>query len=571
MIDGCNKDNFKLQKELEALRAQLVKLESELNNYRQVEAKLKSSVEIFRAIFEGAAEGIIVADIQTKKFLFTNQAICQMFGYRSDELSRLTVFDIHPKDSLEHVISEFEAQIRGENKIASDLPCRRKNGTIFYAEVQVSCLNIDGRDCVAGFFSDITEHKKAEEKLRESEKRFIDLLYASKDAILLIDDNAFVDCNDATAHMLGYLSTDDCLMVHPSELSPPTQPDGRDSLEKANEMIKIALENGYHRFEWLHQKASGEKLPVEVSLTPITYQGKTILHCLWRDLTSQKRIEEEKTKLEVQLAHAQKLESIGQLASGIAHEINTPTQYIADNTNFLKKGFSDLKEIITFYEELRGAVVGYGDHKDIVTKIQALEQEINLAFLKEEIPQSIEEMDIGLQQITRIVKGMKEFSHPATEEKKRVDINKALETVLSVSRNEWKYVAKVVKNFESETFFVACYPGDLNQVFLNIVVNAAQAIAGVRKEGEDIKGIITITTAFDKDWAKIEIADNGPGMPNEIQKKIFDPFFTTKEVGKGTGQGLSIAYSIVVNKHGGNIYCDSKVGEGTTFKICLPA
>jgi len=167
-----------------------------------------------------------------------------------------------------------------------------RDGRIIPTECSSRLMDLQGRPAVLSIARDITERKEAEEAIEESEKRFMDVLYASGDAIMLIDGETFVDCNEAAVRMLEYSSRDDLLMTHPSELSPPVQPDGRSSFEKAGEMIKAAFEKGYHRFEWIHRKAGGEDFPVEVSLTAITYRGKSLLHCLWRDLTEKKEAEE---------------------------------------------------------------------------------------------------------------------------------------------------------------------------------------------------------------------------------------------------------------------------------------
>ena len=175
----------------------------------------------------------------------------------------------------------------------------------------------------------------------------------------------------------------------------------------------------------------------------------------------------------------------------------------------------------------------------------------------------------GLERIAKIVRAMKEFSHPSVE-KGATDINRAIESTITVARNEWKYVADMVTNFDPDLPPVPCLKGEFNQVILNILVNAAHAIADLSGSGSDVKGTITVSTRHDDQWVETRIADTGPGIPDEIRTKIFDHFFTTKEVGKGTGQGLSIAYNVVVNKHGGTISVDSTVGQGTCFIIRLP-
>ncbi|PIQ97364.1 MAG: histidine kinase, partial [Nitrospinae bacterium CG11_big_fil_rev_8_21_14_0_20_56_8] len=183
---------------------------------------------------------------------------------------------------------------------------------------------------------------------------------------------------------------------------------------------------------------------------------------------------------------------------------------------------------------------------------------------------AIEQSLDGVHRVSKIVMAMKEFSHPGGQEKKSLDLNRAIQTTLDISRNAWKYMADVVTRFDPDLPPVPCFSDEFNQVILNLVVNAAQAMADKGKENENVKGTITITTRSDKGWVEILIEDDGGGIPEEIQTKIFDPFFTTKPVGVGTGQGLSIVHSIVTKQHQGTITFSSQVNRGTTFCVRLP-
>jgi signal transduction histidine kinase len=298
------------------------------------------------------------------------------------------------------------------------------------------------------------------------------------------------------------------------------------------------------------------------SVISVLYRGKRATLGSYMDITERKL-------LEAQLVQAQKLESIGQLAAGIAHEINTPTQYVGDNIHFLKDAFTGMIALTGKYKELLDTVKAGKVTKGIVDEIEETIHKTDIAYLSEEIPKAIRQSLEGVERVTGIVRAMKEFSHPGTKEKEPIDINRAIENTLTVSRNAWKYVADVVTAFDPSLPLVPCLPGEFNQVVLNIIVNAAQAIA--EKDGTSAeKGNIRVST-FNRDrWAEISISDNGPGIPEEIRSHIFDPFFTTKEVGKGTGQGLAIARSIIVDKHHGEIALDTVPGEGTTFTIRLP-
>ncbi|MFH1749254.1 MAG: ATP-binding protein [Planctomycetota bacterium] len=274
--------------------------------------------------------------------------------------------------------------------------------------------------------------------------------------------------------------------------------------------------------------------------------------------------------LQSQLSQAQKLESIGQLAAGIAHEINTPTQFVGDNTRFLQDAFADLQGLLAKYARLAEAGRTGSVTPEILADMDAAEKEADLEYLAEEIPKAITQSLEGIERVSRIVRAMKDFSHPGVEGKEAVDLNKAIESTITVARNEWKYVAEMVTDFDPALPPVPCLAGEFNQVILNIVINAAHAIAGVVGENTGEKGTITIATRQDGGWAEIRISDTGTGIPAEHRSKVFDHFFTTKEVGKGTGQGLAIAHAVVAEKHGGTITLETEMGQGTTFIIRLP-
>ncbi|MBU0595079.1 histidine kinase, partial [Candidatus Bipolaricaulota bacterium] len=196
--------------------------------------------------------------------------------------------------------------------------------------------------------------------------------------------------------------------------------------------------------------------------------------------------------------------------------------------------------------------------------------ELDLDFLKEEIPKAIAQSLEGVGRVAEIVRSMKEFSHPGGTEKQATDLNRAIEATITVARNEWKYVAEMAMDLDPDLPPVPCLAGDFNQVILNLIINAAHAIGDVVGENSGEKGTVTITTRQNGDWAEIRISDTGTGIPEENRSKIFDHFFTTKELGKGTGQGLAIAHAVITEKHSGTITVESEVGKGTTFIIRLP-
>jgi len=313
-----------------------------------------------------------------------------------------------------------------------------------------------------------------------------------------------------------------------------------------------------------NRRKDGSKYQEDMTITPVRSQG-AITHfiAIKQDITEQRN-------LQAQLNHAQKLEAIGQLAAGIAHEINTPTQYVGDNTRFMRDGINDILRLIQWYEKLQDEAQLQSCCIEISGEIDRVKSEIDLDFLIEEMPAAIRQSLEGVDRVAEIVRAMKDFSHPGGEDKTPADINQALRSTITVCRNRWKYVADLKTDFDDSIPTVPCLLGEFNQVILNLIVNAADAIAEMIGDSPETKGTILISTKFVDDMVVITVADDGPGIPEKIRDRLFDPFFTTKEVGKGTGQGLAISHDVIVNKHGGKIYFSSNPEGGTIFTIQLP-
>ena len=278
----------------------------------------------------------------------------------------------------------------------------------------------------------------------------------------------------------------------------------------------------------------------------------------------------ERKLLETQLRQAHKMESIGQLASGIAHEINSPMQFVGDNTRFLQDSFQTLNQMLGKYGELLHACPSGIVSAEQRAAITAMAKEIRLEYLLTEVPNAIRESLQGVERISQIIGAMKSFCHPGST-RQTVNINEAIESTVVIARNEWKYSAELVTDFDSTLPQVSCFVGEFNQVILNLIVNAAHAISDAERIPDKGKGTIKIATRQVDGWIEVRVSDTGTGIPEEIRQKIFDPFFTTKEVGKGTGQGLAIAHKVVVEKHGGTIEVETEVGEGSTFIVRLPS
>jgi two-component system, NtrC family, sensor kinase len=273
---------------------------------------------------------------------------------------------------------------------------------------------------------------------------------------------------------------------------------------------------------------------------------------------------------QAKLLQAQKLEAIGQLAAGIAHEVNTPAQYVTDNVSFLQRAFDKLSRLIEAQTQLVEAVRN-GDATALpLETVDAVRKTAKLDYLSRQVPRAIEQSLEGLGQVSSIVKAMKEFSHPSGAEKQPFDIHDLIESTSIVAKNEWKYVAELQLDFDWSLPAVQLLRNEFSQVMLNLIVNAAHAIAASLPAGSNDKGKIVISTKAVGLNAEVRVSDNGTGISEAARARVFEPFFTTKEVGKGTGQGLAIAYSVVVDKHGGTIHFETEEGRGTTFIVRLP-
>jgi PAS domain S-box-containing protein len=383
--------------------------------------------------------------------------------------------------------------------------------------------------------------------------------------------------NRAIATDHGY-EPEELLGKGPDFLSPP------ESNAAALAELNLGIQQGkVVRTQLLSHRKDGSTFWSGVTLAPIRDEEGRVTHYLGMGTDITARLEEqerakqlqarltaemqERERMSIELRLSQKLESVGRLAAGIAHEINTPIQYVGDSVAFLQSARTELAGVLAACMAALDRIAGGESSADAIADFRRIQEGTDLEFLHAEIPRAFERTLEGIQRVTDIVRAMKEFAHPGHVEQSAADLNHAVQTTLTVARNEYKYSAQVETEL-AELPDVICNVSELNQVFLNLIVNAAQA---VRESGKDTAtGRIRITTRRVSDHVQVRIADNGCGIPKENLEKIFDPFFTTKEVGLGTGQGLAIARSIVVEKHGGEIHVESEPGVGTCFVLSLP-
>jgi len=406
---------------------------------------------------------------------------------------------------------------------------------------------------------ELANRRRAEEFLKQSEEEFFSFFDAIHVGFYRTDGQGRVSmANPAAVEMLGYASLHEAIGQSMVDLY--KNPEDRDIL-----LDRIFTQGRVSAYEVEMRRKDGQFITVLVNAHVqknevgefIGIQGTVV------DISHRKQEETEKV-------HSQKLAAIGSLAAGIAHEINTPIQYVSDNTDFLKDVFRDIEPVLDSGLKLVASLGTEKEKEGVVRQfVQALD-DADVDYLKEEIPQAISQSLDGLGRVTRIVRSMKEFSHSGADLWERTDINHTLENTLTVARNEYKYTAEIKTRFQPDLPLVPCNPGELGQVFLNMIINASHTISEMISEGGGVKGCITIQTSETKGMVEIRISDTGRGIPEEIQDHIFNPFFTTKAVGKGSGQGLAIAHSVISDRHKGKISFETEEGKGTTFIIHLP-
>ncbi len=547
--DLNQKLNKKAQNRTIALKKAIVQRKSAESESKDSHTRYMAAIELMHD-----AHIIIDSDGLIQSF---NKAAESSFGYAREEvlgrnikiLMTRPIRDLHD-EYLDRYASTGEAYILG-NKRETGMMGRRKDGTTFPISLIVEKFETDEGTYFSGILRDITHQQEIESR----NKRLNAVVEQATDCIVIMNVNREIEYVNAQFELeYGYdlpavsgMKSED----FPWNASPP------DIYEEQFETVGRGEVWSGHL---LSRSRDGNKIEHDVICSPISNETGEISHFvqIQRNVT-------ERLQLERQLQQAQKLESIGQLAAGIAHEINTPSQYVGDNTRFLRDVFDDLGKLVTRLEVMAES----NDSSVPSSLIQQALKEADIDYLMDEIPKAIDQSLEGIERVTRIVRAMKEFSHPE-QDKSLVDLNRAIESTITVATNEWKYVAELKRDLAPDLPMVPCIPGEINQVILNILVNAAHAINEKQTGSTSSKGLITVSTCRNGSWAEIRITDSGCGIPEDIQQKIFDPFFTTKEVGKGTGQGLCLAHAVIVEKHTGTIGVESTPGQGTCFTIRLP-
>jgi PAS domain S-box-containing protein len=521
-------------------------------------------MKMLQQVLEAAGDGILDWNFKTGEVHYSARWKA-LLGYEPDELEDSAALWLelsHPDDRVA-ADQKFIEHLEGSWPFVHTWRFAHKNGGYRWLLARaVSQRSEDTGDIERVFivFSDISHQVLAERRLEA-------LVAAVPDMLLRVTrDNLILDAKIPPSSTSSSTSS-----ASLSRLAGPDPLSGTslDSWARSAGLSEVLLPLV------VRVRATGRSETAELRSTlspPRAYEAHVVrgadgeIVCILRDVTRRR-------SLEAQLQQTQRLESIGQLAAGIAHEINTPVQFVSDSVNFLKDAFLDLQSVLASHQRARDLA---GPQLEALPEALAaalretlaLEAQRDLPYLLENIGPSIDRALEGLDRIATIVRSIKEFAHPPSAEQSLTDLNRAVTTTLTIARSEYKYVADVETQL-GDLPLVPCLPGEINQAILNVIVNAAHAIAE-RCKGTDLRGHITIRTRRVGGEAEIAIGDDGGGIPEAIRHRIFDPFFTTKEVGRGTGQGLYLCRATIVEKHHGSLTFESEIGRGTTFFIRLP-
>jgi PAS domain S-box-containing protein len=516
--------------------------------------------KMLRALIDNIPHFMYVKDRQGR-FVIANSHTAHVLGVGGvEDLLGKTDFDFFPKELAEAFHNDEQKVMRSGRPLfdREEATVDRQGNTTHILTTKVPLRGPNGQvSGIAGVGRDISRWKRSEDAVREAERKYREIF---DEAIIGIfqstPDRRFLSVNRTMARIFGFASGEEMLagvtdIARQIYVEPKCYHEFAMVMDRLGSVLSLECE-AYRK--------DGSKVWIACSGRAV-YEHRMVVRYegMIEDITERKH-------LRGQLLQAQKLESIGQLAAGIAHEINSPTQYIGDNLRFLRDAFQDLQLLIPSNQpQVAEAATG-----DASPATPEKVERTNTAYLLEEIPKALEQAIEGVTRVSTIVGAMKEFSHPGTKEKIPLDLNRSISSTITVARHEWKYVADLDTEFDRSLPPIPCQPGEFNQVVLNLIVNAAHAIADVLGEGSPQKGKITVETRNCPAWAEIRIRDTGTGIPEKVRGQVFDPFFTTKEIGKGTGQGLAIAHSVIVDKHNGSIHFETEEGKGTTFIIRLP-
>jgi PAS domain S-box-containing protein len=524
---------------------------------------LKEGEEKYRTLLENLPAGIFRISLSDQgRVVQGNRTMALMHGFDSvEQLLNANIDEFFfSEDDRENLKQNIIKNTKVKNKL---IRLKKADGELFWGSISATAHFDEAGvpDWIDGIVEDVTDRIESEQE-RNRINEELDLLINSFQSIIIgVSANDCITRWNPSAEKIFGIKASDILGKRFYEAD----------INWSREIIYEAIGNciitgkSIRVNDMKFEDINGKSGILGLAINPLKSGGDELkgFMILGKDITEQ-RI------LETQSLQSTKLEAIGQLAAGVAHEINTPLQYVGDNLKFINKSFTGIFNMLDIYETAYANITDTDKVTDIIKQGEDMRKKIKLPFLLEQLPKALEQSLEGIVKVSSIVQSMKAFSHPGSGSKMPSDINRAIENTVTVSRNEWKYECDLQLDLDPDLTNVPCFESEFNQVILNLIVNAKDAIVEAKENNKIEAGLIIIRTTRDESFAIIRVEDNGGGIPDKIKDKIFDPFFTTKEVGKGTGQGLPISHSIIVEKHGGMLYVESETGRGTTFIIKLP-
>ena len=454
----------------------------------------------------------------------------------------------------------------GQESIAL-IPIRmgaRIHGLLHLADPQENRIPLQTVQLLEGLAIHVStsiDRLKMQQALTESEQLYRTLVETSPDAIALCDGQGkILRCNPQHVDLYGLGSAEDARGCSMNELISP------EDKQRFEQEFRRAMDQGTVRdLEFAMVQRDGSSFQGELSASTVKgADGQPAsLVTVARDVTEKKR-------LMIQIAQAEKAQAVNKLAAGIAHEINSPLQFVSDNSHFLRMAITNMAEIIKSYQQTLQAVFQQASSRDELDRLEALEKKLKLAYLSRQVEPAFAQLNEGIDRLRNMGRAIREYAYPNEQEKIPFDLNRIIQNTVTLSRNEWKYVSDLLVDCDASLPLVECYPGEINQLVLSLILNSAQAISEVVGKESGEKGSIEIHTRADGAWVEIRIWDSGPGIPAELREKIFEPFFTTRKKSGNSGQGLTIARSIVESRHGGTNGLDPGSVRGTAFVVRLP-
>lgn len=508
-------------------------------------------------VAERTTNGVIITNAE-RRIVWVNEGFTRITGYSCEE-----AMGRNPGQLLQCPNTDRDTQrqlrqaVRSGNSFHGEILNRARDGREYWIDLEIQPLH-DAAGTLTGFIaieSDISDRVKAERRAHA----MAHIVREAPNEIYFIDARTleFVEVNQGACVQLGF-AREELLGMSAVAVNPDF------TLDQYREKVAPVVVGIVDQlvFDTTHSRKDGSTYPVHANLHRSRFEDRDVLVLFVVDLTDRQQLEQ-------QLAQAQKLESIGQLAAGIAHEINTPMQCVMTNVEYLQEICTSLFKVTDAHRDsLYAEALNWQERK---AALHELEQKYNYDKLRQNTLDAIGESVEASCRVVEVVRAMKTMSHPGTDEKRWIDLNEMIRSATLVARNHWKYCATLDLQLDEMLPLVRIFAGPVNQVLLNLLVNAADAIhERIELEGTGELGEIRISTWQQAGGVVLEITDTGCGMSDEVKQRAFDPFFTTKEVGKGTGQGLAISYNVIVQQHQGRIEIDSERGVGTTLRIWLP-